>query len=90
MLISINISRNKAFLMPGMLFFLFKKVEMPKLMAFQCLRAGKISCSAELSMKFFITSRPGFIPYTLQTSLPVIPDINVSLNGLVGWLNGCG
>ena len=56
-LISITISRNSAFLgsdKPRMLFFLLINVEIPVIvgiLTFMSRKAGKISCSVELSMK---------------------------------------
>ena len=41
-----------------MLFFLLIYVKMPKVFAILTFMSRKISCSAELSMNFFITSRP--------------------------------
>ena len=64
MLLSIKITRNLAFLgldEPRILFFLLINVKMPTIVGILTFMSGKISCSAELSMKCFKTSRPALM-----------------------------
>ena len=64
MLISIKISTNSDFSgldKPIMLVFLLINVKMPITVGILTFLSRKISCSAELNMKFFTTSGPVYL-----------------------------